>query len=166
MVAERGGRRKNKTRVGLSLRDEEKLKNRLRVTYPSEPWVDHTIKRFEDVKADGTTIVYRFHDAKAFPPPAESTPMVKCGECGRIVPPNSLETQWPKPRDGEAVEWCMDHQPARLQNAYGSSPSAHAIQMVQHYKLRVETVKLKRESRKALQREIDRFKSRQWEKLA
>lgn len=147
----RGKAKPRKARVGMSVIEEDRLKARLRATFPSEPWLEHTVKRFEDVKADGQVIVYRFHDSKAFPPPAENTPMVRCPECGRTVPANSFE-------GGR----CMDHQPARVHEAYGSSPSGHAIQMLQYRNLRLEGAKLKKESKAALRREIKRFKAGQW----
>ena len=137
--------KQRKQRVGLSLMAEDLLKARLRATYPSEPWVETTDMRFEDTKADGEVIVYRFHDPKAFPPPADHTPMVTCPECGRTVPPNSLE-------GGR----CMDHQPMWCHEAYGSSPSAHAILELQHRNLRIKGASLKDESKKALRREIRR----------
>ena len=139
-------KKRKKARVGLSVMEEERLKARLRQTFPSEPWIDHTVKRFEDIKADGETIVYRFHDAKAFPPAADTTPMLVCPECGRTVPANSME-------GGR----CMDHQPARLHNAYGSSPSAAAIRQLQHWNLRAEKLRMEPESKRALQREIRRY---------
>lgn len=144
-------RRERKERAGLSLKQEEALKARLRLTFPSEPWVESTIRKFEDVKADGEVLVYRFHDARAFPPAADTTPMVVCRSCGRTVPPNSLE--------GGV---CLDHASTRVHNAYGSSPSANAIIMLQHRNLRLEGVKLKKESKAALRREIKRFKSGAW----
>jgi hypothetical protein len=153
-VVTRGRKHKPKRqRIGLSCVEEERLKARLRQHFPSEPWIEHTVKRFEDVKADGQVIVYRFHDAKAFPPAGDHVRMVRCPECGRTVPPNSLE---------HGV--CLDHASTRTHESYGSSPSAHAILTLQHRNLRIEGVKLKRESTKALKREIQRFKSGAWTK--
>jgi hypothetical protein len=155
MVAERGkrGGKRRRQRVGLSVVEETRLKEKLLLTFPSAPWVDSTIKRFEDTKADGTTIVYRFHDPKSFPPAADTTPMVRCPECGRIVPPNSLE-------GGR----CMDHQPARLHDAYGSSPSANCIRQLQHFNLRLDAYRLEPESKAALQREIRKFRRKHGQK--
>lgn len=146
MATKAAKRKGKKTRVGLSVMEEDRIKARLRTTYPSEPWVDATFRRFEDTKGE-ETIVYRFHDPKAFPPKADHTPMKVCPECGRTVPAISME-------GGR----CADHQPIKVHRAYGSSPSGNSIQMLQHLHGRIEETRLEPASKRALRNEIRKFK--------
>lgn len=139
-------RKQRRGRIGLSRKDENKLREKLLKTLPSEPWFYAQIKTFDDTDARGEPIVYRFHDARVFPPGGNQTLMVECPLCGRTVPPNSLE-------DGV----CMDHASDRAHECYGPSPSAKAIEAIQMRNLRVEGIKIKKESKKALKREIKRF---------
>jgi hypothetical protein len=149
-------------RVGLSIPEEEKIKARLRRRLPSEAWVDATFFAAEEIGPDGEAIVYTFHNAKAFPPGGRDTKMVTCPHCLRVVPPIHLEAfkvgERPDGREkiDEPSELCADHKEERFQDAWGESPSARAIQQLQHLNLRIEERKLPAESRAALRREIKR----------
>lgn len=160
-VATGGKKSKRKRkRVGLSRGDETRMREKLRLTAPSEPWVDHQIKGYEDIGPDGEPIVYRFFDARAFPPPADTTPMVTCPLCGHTVPPNSIER--PVGRDGIEIDGrCLDCRAQHIHEAHGASPSALAIMTIQYRNLRLDEIKLEPESVGELQDEIRRVKC-QW----
>lgn len=161
-VAEVGrkAKKRKKKRVGLSRGDETRMREKLRLIAPSEPWVDCQIKGFDDIDPKGEPIVYRFFDPKAFPPIADTTPMVTCPLCGHMVPPNSMET----PRSGYGIDVdarCMDCRAQRIHEAHGGSPSAMAIETIQYRNLRLDEVKLESESIDDLKEEIRLIKC-QW----
>lgn len=133
-------------RAGLTRYAELLLKQVLRQTAPSEPWVEAQIKSSVDVTSDGVPIVYRYHDTRAFPPGGPATRMVRCPKCGVFTPPNTME-------HGA----CLDH--ARHQG-WTPSPSAVAIRRLQMLNLRIESTELPPEDIASLRREIDEFNNR------
>lgn len=135
--------RKLPRRVGLSVHQEALLKAKLRLTTPSEPWVEAQIQTVVDQDTDGSSIVYRYRDPHAFPPGQEQTLMVRCRECEIFNPPNTIE-------HGN----CLDH--ARHEG-WGPSPSALAIAALRRYYLELEDLELLPEDAKSLQREIEKF---------
>jgi len=135
-----------KRRVGLSPYQERCLKDRLRAASPSEPWVDAQIKSTVDTDQNGIPILYRYHDPHAFPPGGENTAMIRCPECGILMPPNAFE----KGR-------CLDH--AR-HDGWGPSPSAVAIRALEKRNLRIEDPPLEPEDLASLREEIDNFNAK------
>jgi hypothetical protein len=135
--------RKRRRPVGLTHYQEEQIKRDLRLTTPSEPWVEAQIQTVVDQDTDGSPIVYRYRDPHAFPPGGERTLMVRCGECEIFNPPNAIE-------HGK----CLDH--ARHEG-WGPSPSAVAIAALRRYYLELDDLELLPEDSKSLQREIQKF---------
>jgi hypothetical protein len=127
-------------RSGLSPLAEERLRTRLRRIAPSEPWVDAQVVTFEDADSRGQPIVCRAFDAKVFPPGGRRTAMRRCRLCGRFTPPSAMEA-------GQ----CLDHSE---DGNWPPSPSAIAIQALQHFNLRMEEPPLPSESTTALKAEI------------
>lgn len=167
MVAKRNRRDRRKNRIGLTHREETKLKVKIRETVPSEPWLDSQFTSYDDIDPKGQPIVYRFHTPKAFPPPAENTPMVVCALCGRHAPSVSMETPLDSvdhPGKGTSRESrgprCMDCRSERIHRAHGKSPSAAMIQQLQYRNLRLEELKMEPESIGELMEEIRRVKVR------
>jgi len=131
-----GGKRskKRKKRVGLSRREEERIRQDLRPFVPSEPWINACLPEFTDVSPDGEQIVYRFYDAHAFPPQADSPAcqMQECSRCGRIVPAPTFEPEGGSRRVGYGNRLkdrprrvvCADCRSPKVQRAHGASPSA------------------------------------------
>jgi len=144
---------KRPRRVGLSVRNETRLREKLRRRCPSEPWVDAQFISFEDRDERGEPIVYRCHDASVFPPGGANTAMVKCPRCGVYTPPTAIE--------GGV---CLDHaEPAEALEphlGWGRSPSAIAIAALQFRNLRLIDKPLPPESRAALRREIRRARKK------
>src|SRR6185312_17112137 len=89
---------RRKRRLGLSVYQEQRLREKLRLSAPSEPWVDAQFKSANDVDRDGAELVYRYHDPRAFPPGGSATAMIRCPACGVFNPPNAFEH-----------ELCLDH---------------------------------------------------------
>lgn len=132
--------RKRRRPVGLTHYQEEQLKRELRLTTPSEPWVEAQFRTVLDTDTDGTDIVYRYRDPHAFPPGGAQTLMVRCAECGVFNPPNAIE-------HGN----CLDH--AR-HDGWGPSPSAVAIAALRRFHLEIEELQLQPEDDASLRREI------------
>jgi hypothetical protein len=135
--------RKRGHRVGLSAREEDQLKCKLRLTTPSEPWVEAQFSTNYDRDASGNPVAYRYRDPHVFPPGGPNTLMVRCSECGIFNPPNAME-------HGK----CLDH--AKHQG-YGPSPSALAIEGMRRLNVRIEEEPLPPEDAKSLQREIEKY---------
>lgn len=152
--------RKNRKRrrVGLSRLAERNLKAKLRETAPSEPWIEAQIHSCDDTDEKGKPIVYRFHQPRAFP----AADMAVCCLCGRHTPMITMESpvrsrtgnrrlrrgaETPMPR-------CADCRPAKIQEAYGGSPSARSIAEIQNRNLRMDEVKLESEDVEDLEKEI------------
>lgn len=135
--------RKTGHRVGLSAREEDRLKCKLRPTVPSEPWLEAQFRTNYDRDANGNPVAYRYRDPHVFPPGGPATLMVRCSECGIFNPPNAME-------HGK----CLDH--ARHEG-YGPSPSALAIEGMQRLNVRIEEEPLPPEDTRALEAEIRRF---------
>jgi hypothetical protein len=129
-------------RTGLSPLAEDRLRVRLRRTAPSEPWVEAQIVTFEDADSRGEPIICRAFDGRVFPPGGRRTAMRRCRLCGRFTPPGAMEA-------GQ----CLDH---AEDGNWPPSPSAVAIQALQHYNLKMEEPPLPPESTTALKREIRR----------
>ena len=130
-------------RVGLSARDEQRLKARLRRAAPSEPWVEAQIKTADDVDQDGSELLYRYHDPHVFPPGGARTAMRRCPLCGIFMPPNAFEH-----------DACLDHADHR---GWGPSPSAAAIRALQMFNIRLECLELLPEDALSLRKEIKNF---------
>ena len=135
---------RKKPRVGLSAYQEQRLKDQLRPSICSEPWLEAQFKSADDTDETGTPILYRYHDPHVFPPGGAKSAMVRCPECGVLVPPNTLE-------QGA----CLDH--AR-HDGWGPSPSAVAIRALQMFNLRMEDPELPPEDVEALRAEIEAFR--------
>lgn len=135
--------RKLPRRVGLSAYQEELLKQQLRLTTPSEPWVEAQIHTVVDQDTDGSAIIYRYRDPHAFPPGGQETLMVRCRHCQVFTPPIAME-------NGE----CLDHVE---HTGWGPSPSAIAIAALRKYHLEMQEVKLPPDDSKSLRREIQRY---------
>jgi hypothetical protein len=136
--------RKGGHRVGLSAREEDQLKRELRLTTPSEPWVEAQFSTNFDRDPKGLLVAYRYRDPHVFPPGGQKTLMVRCSECGIFNPPNAIE-------HGK----CLDH--AKHQG-WGPSPSALAIEGLQRLNVRIEQEPLPAEDLRSLQEEITQFK--------
>lgn len=135
--------RKGPRRVGLTAYQEELLKRELRLTTPSEPWVEAQFQSSIDQDTDGSAIVYRYRDPHVFPPGGEKTLMVRCKHCQIFNPPNAME-------EGQ----CLDH----VENeGWGPSPSALAIAALRKYHLEIEETELPPDDAKSLRREIRRY---------
>ena len=135
--------RKLKRRVGLSAYQEQRLKDELRPSVCSEPWLEAQFKSADDTDETGQPILYRYHDPHVYPPGGAKSAMVRCPLCGVFVPPNTLE-------HGA----CLDH--ARHEG-WGPSPSAVAIRGLQMFNLRMEDPELPPEDVEALRAEIQAF---------
>lgn len=127
-------------RSGLSSLQEQRLRQQLRRSAPSEPWVDAQFKTFEDADERGEPVICRCHDPRAFPPGGKHTAMIRCPACGVWTPPNALEQ-----------DICLDHSD---HEGWGPSPSAVAIRGLQYYHLRIEESELPPETITALKGEI------------
>jgi hypothetical protein len=134
---------RKKRRVGLSAYQEQRLKEQLRPSICSEPWLEAQFKSADDTDETGTPILYRYHDPHVFPPGGAKTAMARCPECGVLVPPNTLE-------HGA----CLDH--AR-HDGWGPSPSAVAIRALQMFNLRIEDSELAPEDLPSLRKEIEDY---------
>lgn len=141
-------KRRLSKRVGLTIAREQRLKRELRLTTCSEPWVEAQIKTVVDRQdGAGETIVYRYHDPKAYPPGGAKTAMVRCPACEVFTPPNSMEH-----------DLCLDH--AR-HDGWGPSPSALAFQALQNYNITLEPpIHLAPEDMQSLRREIEKYEHR------
>lgn len=138
---------KPRKRVGLSRFAEERLKQKLRRTTCSEPWVEAQFVSVTDRDKDRSSILYRYHDAKIYPPGGQETAMIRCPVCGVFTPPGAIE-------HGK----CLDH---ANHEGYGPSPSGLAFQALQFYNLHVEeSVELAPEDAASLRREIQNHLSR------
>lgn len=138
------GSRRRRRHVGLNPYDEEQLKAELRLTTPSEPWIEAQFRTVLDQDADRGPIVYRYRDPHVFPPGGEQTRMVRCATCGIFNPPNAIE-------HGS----CLDHADHR---GWGPSPSAIAIAALRKLNLELEdTLELAPEDAMSLRREITEF---------
>jgi hypothetical protein len=124
----------------MSIYQELQLKAKLRKRSPSEPWVEAQVQTATDTDADGSAIVYRYHDPHAFPPGGSATAMVRCPACGIFVPPNSIE-------HGK----CLDH---AHHTGWGPSPSALAIAALQRRNIRLRDLDLLPDDPESLQQEI------------
>lgn len=134
---------KRRRAVGLSAYQEALLKRELRLTTPSEPWVEAQFKTVSDTDTDGADIVYRYRDPHAFPPGGAQTAMVRCAECGVFNPPNAIEH-----------DNCLDH---ANHEGWGPSPSAIAIAALRKLNLELEILDLLPEDSVSLRREIHQF---------
>jgi hypothetical protein len=140
---------RDRSRVGLNWYQEEKLKERLRTSTPSEPWVEEQIISVMDFDSDGNRIQYCYHNPKGFPPGGEQTRMVRCRICGILNPPNAME-------DGA----CLDH--AR-HKGWGRSPSARAFRKAAMMNAREGPSDLLPEDVDSLLREIEEYNQQQAE---
>ena len=138
--------RQPRRRVGLTVYQEDRFKERLRPITCSEPWVEAQFKTAHDVDQSGSSITYRYRDPHVYPPGGASTAMIRCPACGAFNPPNAIE-------HGR----CLDHADHR---GWGPSPSAVAIQALQMFNLRMEQAELPPEDVKSLRKEIRRSKIR------
>jgi len=135
-------------RVGLTIWREARLREKLRKSTPSEPWVEEQIKSALDLTPNGTAFVTRYHDPAAFPPGGpDQTAMVRCPTCNIFNPPNAFE-----------ADECLDHADF---DAWGPSPSAMAIQRLQIFNGRDLYTELPPDDYRSLQRQIDRYNRRQ-----
>lgn len=134
---------KRRRPVGLSAYQEESIKRELRLTTPSEPWVEAQFRTVLDTDTDGADIVYRYRDPHAFPPGGAETAMVRCAQCDVFNPPNAIE-------HGN----CLDH---ANHEGWGPSPSAIAIAALRKFNLALETIELLPEDTRSLEREIQRY---------
>lgn len=137
---------KRRKPVGLSAYQEEQIKRELRLSTPSEPWVEAQFKTVLDTDTRGADIVYRYRDPHAFPPGGSQTAMVRCATCGVFNPPNAIE-----------YGNCLDH---ANHEGWGPSPSAIAIEALRRFHLRLEDSELPPEDVQSLRREIERFTAR------
>ena len=144
-------RKTKKRRVGLTAYQEDRLKQQLRRSTCSEPWVEAQIKSSRDVDQNGNPILYRYHDPHVYPPGGSKTAMVRCPRCGVMTPPNALE-------HGA----CLDH---AEHEGWGLSPSALAIQGLQLMNLRLEEPELPPEDSAALRREIEAWNEKRGQQL-
>ena len=135
-----------KRRVGLTLYEEQRLRQQLRQTACSEPWVEAQFVTADDVDQNGSAIVYRYHDPHVFPPGGAKTGMRRCPACSVITPSIAFE-------HGN----CLDHADHR---GWGPSPSAVAIRALQMFNLRFEFPDLPPEDSVSLRKEIRRFLAR------
>lgn len=133
--------RQRKRRTGLSEYTERRMKQALRRTTCSEPWVEAQFKSREGVDRDGRAVLYRYHDGHAYPPGGANTKMVRCPACGVFTPPNAMEH-----------DRCLDHAD---HGGWGQSPSALAIRELQMRNLRLELEELAPEDLPSLRREIE-----------
>ena len=111
-------KRRRQHRQGLSLLQEQRLRDRLIGRVPSVYWLSVQFVRVEDTDPDGVPIVYTYHDPRRFPPPADSTPMIVCRVCGIPTPVSGIDV---------SRRVCLDcHCGARphAQDAWGPSPFA------------------------------------------
>jgi hypothetical protein len=136
--------RPRKRRVGLSAYQETQLKEVLRRSAPSSPWVDAQVKSFDGVDSRGTPVSYRFHDTSVFPPGGAHTAMIRCPACGVFTPPQAFEHGL-----------CLDH---AAHDGWGPSPSAVTIRALQLLNLRMEESPLPAEDAAALRKEIQQYK--------
>jgi len=141
------GQPRDRRRLGLSPFKEERLKEKLRTSTPSEPWVEAQIVSVIDIDPLGQRIHYRLHDTQLFPPGGEATAMVRCNQCNIFNPPHAME-------QGS----CLDH---AEDGGWGPSPSAEAIRAMQLYYLKEERTELPPEDSAALKREIAAYRRRQ-----
>lgn len=137
-------------RAGLTPWREARLKEKLRTTTPSEPWVEEQIKSALDLTPTGTAYVYRYHDPAAFPPGGDQTAMVRCPTCNVFTPPHSFE-----------ADECLDHADF---DAWGPSPSALAIQRLQIFHGKDIYTDLPPDDYRSLEREIERYNRRRGKK--
>lgn len=158
-----------KKQLGLSAEKEIAIKQRLLAEVPSSYWAEIQFTQITDTAPDGSLLFYRLHTPQAFPPKADTTPMVECPCCLRKVPQATMETPLPKivwaRRDDRWViaktitygPRCADCRGKSIHRAHGASPSAVAIRQIQMRNLRLETIKLASEAPTDLRREIRRF---------
>lgn len=125
---------------GLNRLEETRLRQALRKTAPSEPWVDAQFVAISDFDERGRAIVRRMHDPSVFPPGGTRTLMIRCPKCGVLMPPHAFE---------KGV--CLDHAD---HEGWGPSPSALAIAALQWRNLRLTQTPLEPESISALRAEI------------
>lgn len=135
--------RRPKRRVGLSAYQEQRLKDQLRPSVCSEPWLEAQFKSANDTDETGLPILYRYRDPHVFPPGGSNTGMLRCPLCGVLVPPNTFEH-----------DACLDH--AR-HDGWGASPSAVAIRGLQMFNLRMEDLELAPEDTASLRKEIEQY---------
>jgi hypothetical protein len=131
--------------IGLSAREEDRLKRELRLTTPSEPWIEAQFKTASDKETSGAKLTYRYRDPHVFPPGGPNTRMIRCAECGVFNPPNALE-------HGN----CLDH--AEHHQGWGRSPSALAIEALRKLNVELEEAPLEPEDSISLREEISNFK--------
>lgn len=125
---------------------ESRLRERLRLEAPSEPWVDAQFYDVCDSDERQTVVVRRRHNPDVFPPGGDLTVMVRCPACGVFTPPVALEGGL-----------CLDH---AEHGCWGESPSAQAIRGLQLRNLRMDEVPLKPESLTALQKEVQQYQQK------
>jgi hypothetical protein len=133
-------------RVGLNPYQADRLKARLRAASPSEPWVDAQFGTVVDEDEAGRQIIYHFHDPRVFPPGGADTAMIRCPECGILMPPNAFE-------DGR----CLDH---ATHTGWGPSPSALAIAALERRHLALQFAPLEPEDAVSLRREIREYEAK------
>lgn len=139
-------------RVGLLWATAQKIIKDLLPHVPSRPWADAQIVRRVDREPDGTAIVYRFRDKYVFPPGGAKTAMVPCVGCGVS-----------HPVDHQGHVLCYEHDDERTMDAYGASPSAVAIRVLQMLNVRKEEneLEMEPEDTASLEREIAAFRRQQ-----
>jgi len=77
--------RRSPQSTGLSLTHERRLRRKLRLKVPSEPWLEAC---FIELHEAGQTV--RRYDSRAFPPGGRETKMRWCRSCGRYTPPSCI----------------------------------------------------------------------------
>jgi len=137
--------------VGLTAYREKILKDKLRKSAPSEPWVEAQITTVVDKSPAGAQITYRYHDPHVFPPGGDKTKMIRCPECGILMPPLAFE-------HGK----CLDH--ARHEG-WGPSPSALAIRALQKLHGILEMKNMPPEDVECLRQEIRLFQMKKARKV-
>ncbi|MDB5357954.1 MAG: hypothetical protein JWN24_4407 [Phycisphaerales bacterium] len=142
----RDGAPKAKRQTGLTTLQENRLREKLRLEAPSEPWVDAQFHEVCDSDERGRVTVRRRHDPAVFPPGGAGTAMVRCPACGVLTPPVALEGGL-----------CLDH---AEHDSWGESPSAQAIRGLQLRNLRMDEAPLEPESQEALQKEVHQYQQR------
>lgn len=150
-VAIKADVRIGKRRIGLTVLQEARLRERLRHEVPSEPWLEEQFVNVCEVDGRGKQTIRRVHNPAAFPPGGARTAMVRCPACGVFTPPVALES-------GK----CLDH---AEHVGWGPSPSAQAIHGLQFRNLRMAEEPLAPETSAALRKEIRRFERNASERM-
>jgi len=93
--------RRSPKSTGLSFTHERRLRGKLRLKVPSEPWLEAC---FIELHEQGQTI--RRYDSRAFPPGGRETKMRWCRHCGRYTPPHCVRIVKHQPNRSTAPSSC------------------------------------------------------------